>query len=102
MIVMRHAGSEIDSLRATIGTAAKLTVDEHNGTRFVPWKAFSRSAVASVGRSNEVPTPSPPIVPIDRASEATAHDPPSAGPDASPMVSEPAPLDRDQRARSSQ
>jgi hypothetical protein len=31
----------------TIGEAAELTVDEHNGTGFAKWKAFSRSAVSS-------------------------------------------------------
>ena len=30
----------------SIGEAARLTVDEHNGTRFAKWKPFCRSAVS--------------------------------------------------------
>jgi hypothetical protein len=37
----------------SIGEGARLTVDEHNGTRFAKWKPFNRSAV------------SPPIAPDD-------------------------------------
>jgi hypothetical protein len=39
-LVMRHAGSRVEALRATLGVAARLTVDEHNGTRFARWKPF--------------------------------------------------------------
>ena len=51
ILTMRHDGSTTDSLKATIGAAAKLTVIERNrdGPRFEPfrrWKAVSRSAVA--------------------------------------------------------
>jgi hypothetical protein len=45
MLVMRHAGSSIDSLRAPLGVAACLTVDEHHGV-FARWKPFSPSAVS--------------------------------------------------------
>jgi hypothetical protein len=44
--LMKRLGSDAVSLRATIGAAAKLTVDETNGTRFARWKPFQRSAVA--------------------------------------------------------
>jgi hypothetical protein len=40
VLVMRHAGSRVVALRATLGVAARLTVDEHNGTRFARWKPF--------------------------------------------------------------
>jgi hypothetical protein len=46
VLTMRWRGSEIDCLIAPIGVAAKLTVDEHNGTRFAKWKALPRSAVS--------------------------------------------------------
>ena len=36
LLVMRHRGSNTVSLRARVGTAAKLTVIE-NGPRFAPW-----------------------------------------------------------------
>jgi hypothetical protein len=44
MLVMRWAGAKDWALRGPIGLAAKLTVDEHNGT-FAKWKPYSRSAV---------------------------------------------------------
>jgi hypothetical protein len=44
MLVMRWAGAKDWALRGSLGAAAKLTVDEHNGT-FAKWKAYSRSAV---------------------------------------------------------
>jgi hypothetical protein len=44
ILVMRHAGSEDAALRGSLGAAAKLTVDEHNGTVFAKWKPFRRSA----------------------------------------------------------
>lgn len=55
LLAMRWLGSEIDCLTARIGVAAKLTVDEHNGTRFAKWKALPRSAG------------SPPVRQIERA-----------------------------------
>ncbi|MEI7806612.1 MAG: hypothetical protein WCI56_14940 [Hyphomicrobiales bacterium] len=47
MLTMRWAGSDTACLIASIGVAAKLTIDEHNGTAFAHWKPFLRSAVAS-------------------------------------------------------
>jgi hypothetical protein len=44
MLVMRWAGAKDWALRGSLRAAAKLTVDEHNGT-FAKWKAYSRSAV---------------------------------------------------------
>jgi hypothetical protein len=39
-IAMRHAGSEHDALRSTVGKAAKLTVKETaNGPKFRRWRA---------------------------------------------------------------
>jgi hypothetical protein len=38
-LVMRHAGSDVDALRATIGAAARLTVNEgEDAPRFVRWE----------------------------------------------------------------
>jgi len=47
ILIFRHAESDTDCLSAKIGVAAKLTVDEHNGTRLALWKPLPRSAVAS-------------------------------------------------------
>jgi hypothetical protein len=44
MLIMGWAGEKDWALRSSLGVAAKLTVDEHNGT-FANWKAYSRSAV---------------------------------------------------------
>jgi hypothetical protein len=44
ILVMRHASSDVVALRGALGTAAKLTVDEHNGTVFARWKPFPSSA----------------------------------------------------------
>jgi hypothetical protein len=49
---MRHAGASHDALRGRLGTAAGLTVDETNGTRFARWKPFQRSAVGPPMRQN--------------------------------------------------
>jgi len=50
-MVIRHDGSKVDSLVATVGTAAALTVDEGDSNtgrpRFVTWKAFSTPDVWS-------------------------------------------------------
>jgi hypothetical protein len=41
-LILRHAGSETDSLRAKLGTAASLTVKETGyGPELQPWKPFS-------------------------------------------------------------
>jgi hypothetical protein len=44
MLVMRWAGAKEWALRGPLGAAAKLTVDEHNGT-FAKWKPLSGSAI---------------------------------------------------------
>jgi hypothetical protein len=47
VLVMRHAGSDIDSLTAQIGAAARLRVKEdRNGPRFVPHEPISRRVKA--------------------------------------------------------
>ena len=38
VLVMRHAGSDVDALTAKLGVAARLTVDEGR-TNFRAWKA---------------------------------------------------------------
>ena len=46
MLVMRHAGSDTESLRATVGAAATLTVEETNyGPKLRRWKPISTLAV---------------------------------------------------------
>ena len=46
-LVMRHAGSETESLRHTIGAAAALTVEDTKyGPRLRPWKPLSTLAVS--------------------------------------------------------
>jgi hypothetical protein len=61
IIVLRHADSDIDCLRATIGVAAKLTVRDRDrdGIRFESWNA------------GPAPRGSPPIAPP--ATAATRH-----------------------------
>jgi hypothetical protein len=45
-LVMRHYGSSEDSLRATVGAAAKLTVKETGyAPKFAPWAAFPTKPV---------------------------------------------------------
>lgn len=64
MLVMRWAGAKEWALRGPLGAAAKLTVDEHNGT-FAKWKPLSRSAVPpKIAKSAE-------RVPEDSAAEKT-------------------------------
>jgi hypothetical protein len=46
MLIMRWQGAEGWALRGPLGVAAKLTLDEHNGS-FAKWKSLSRSAVPS-------------------------------------------------------
>lgn len=41
ILLMRHEGSDVDSLRGKLGVAATLTVDESNTPRFRKWKTFS-------------------------------------------------------------
>jgi hypothetical protein len=53
-LIMRHSRSDTDALRATIGNAAKLTIEE-GGRRptFRPWKARQATAGASPMRQTE-------------------------------------------------
>jgi hypothetical protein len=57
VLVMRHAGSKTNSLRATIGAAAKLTVaeGERDPPRFRAWKPFVSRAAAPRTRQNKPP-----------------------------------------------
>jgi hypothetical protein len=90
--VMRHAGSTVDSLRATIGDAAALTVTTAGNGRPI---FAARVAAAPPARSGKRPaTPLAPKVEI-RAGEAAATNSPPIAPHASPMVTEPP---KDQRA----
>ena len=60
---MRHEGSPHIALSSTLGKAAKLTVDEHNGTVFAKWKPHSLSAVPSPSVFNGDPVPLQPSPP---------------------------------------
>jgi hypothetical protein len=57
VVVMRHAGSETEALRSTVGAAARLTVAEgdRGAPRFRRWKAMP------------LREGSPPIAPLGRA-----------------------------------
>ena len=47
ILLMRHAGSETECLRSTIGVAAALTVEDTDyAPRFRPWKPISTRAVS--------------------------------------------------------
>jgi hypothetical protein len=56
-IIKRHAGSDFDAMRSTIGEAAKWTVRENEteGPYFVPYRAFPRDAVHPPMRFEERP-----------------------------------------------
>jgi hypothetical protein len=60
VLVMRHAGSKTNSLRATIGTAAKLTVAEGelDPPRFRAWKPFVSRAGSPRMSRDKVPATS--------------------------------------------
>ena len=65
-LIMRHAGSEADSLRAKLGTAASLTVEETDyGSKLRRWKPFSTLAVAPsnapANRGRYLPPSRPPL-----------------------------------------
>ena len=55
IIARRRLSSTEDDMWAPLYVAAKLTVDETNGTVFAKWKPFSRSAVRRVGASASYP-----------------------------------------------
>jgi hypothetical protein len=50
LLISRGAPDGMDCLRSTIGFAAGITIDEHNGTALARYKPFSSSAVASLMR----------------------------------------------------
>ena len=56
VLLMRHAGSETLALRAKIGDAAKLTIEERDegphGIRFVPWKPMVPLPKPTKGRQH--------------------------------------------------
>jgi hypothetical protein len=56
-IRMRHGGATHDAMRATVGVAAKLTVEENErvGPRFARWKPFPRSAAGAPMRFSGSP-----------------------------------------------
>jgi len=64
VIVMRHAGSDLDCLKAKLGVAAKLAVDD-DGPYFVHWKPDSRFPSAEsriidgTGEGATQPAPAP-------------------------------------------
>jgi hypothetical protein len=77
-IRMRHDGATHDAMRATVGPAAKLTVEENErvGPRFARWKPFPRSAAARPcvfrPRARQTPNnprnatmPPPPVITAD-------------------------------------
>jgi hypothetical protein len=51
ILISRLAGQDHNSLRSKVGLAAKVTVDEHNGTVFAKYKPLSHSAVPLRKRS---------------------------------------------------
>jgi hypothetical protein len=62
IIVMRHAGSEIDALRARLGVAAGLIIEERNARapRFVPYRARD---LTEGSRRTPAGGPAGPVVP---------------------------------------
>ena len=60
VLVMKHAGSAVESLRAAIGVAAALTVEESaHGPVFRRWRTGSPSAVEAPSRRLGDPAPPP-------------------------------------------
>jgi hypothetical protein len=56
VLIMRHVGSQVDALKAAVGVAAKLTVNETAGTgtpRFEPYRQFK----AMPGKTSEGDAP---------------------------------------------
>lgn len=71
ILISRKAGQDYDSLRSTVGAAAKLTVDEHNGTVFAKHKSLPASAVPRRVRSAEGAATSVAPDPVDVAQQLT-------------------------------
>jgi hypothetical protein len=66
-LILRHAGSNTDSLRAELGTAASLTVEETGyGPRLRRWRPIPALAVAPRIASNERAAVTPALHPIRR------------------------------------
>jgi hypothetical protein len=55
IICIRHHSSDGNALRARLGIAARLTVDEHNGTAFACWKPFPARRSRHGSRRREEP-----------------------------------------------
>ena len=51
VLVLRHAGSSTDALKATVGAAAKLAVRENDqgGPTFALWQPFTRPDLEGAG-----------------------------------------------------
>jgi hypothetical protein len=86
LAVMRHAGSQVDSLRATIGDAAALTVTSAGNGR--PVFAVRVAAALPIRSHEEAATPLAPKANVSTG-EAAATDSPPIAPYASPKVTEP-------------
>lgn len=54
IIISRRLGSDFDCLRAKLGFAATLTVDEHREPRFGKWKRFCLSAVVRADAARQL------------------------------------------------
>jgi hypothetical protein len=66
LLVMRHTGSQHDALRAMVGVAARLTVDETSGNgtpRFVRWKPMPRITSEGASPMRETDPQAIPLVP---------------------------------------
>jgi hypothetical protein len=58
LLMLRHGGSDTDSLRAKLGTAASLTVKETgSGPQVQPWKPFSTLPVRARNASDDRASP---------------------------------------------
>jgi hypothetical protein len=72
-LVLRHAGSETDSLRAELGTAASLTVKETGyGPQFQPWKPISTLPVRARNAPANRRATTPALPPPHRIGDAMA------------------------------
>jgi hypothetical protein len=69
VVVMRHAGSDVDSLRAMLGAAARPTVKERGraGPRFEPWAPHPCSPAAPGTRESDERLLGQPRIPRARA-----------------------------------
>jgi len=86
LAIMRHAGSQVDSLRATISDAAALTVTTAGNGR--PVFAVRAAAAPPIRSHEEAATPPAPKAEIRTGGTAATDSPPIA-PHDSPKVTEP-------------